>query len=138
MAGFFRSTEAVVAAADSCEGLAANIIQQTLSPPGVLPATFIAPAGPVPAANATTSLARNIWLIDSSITGPGEHPGCKIMRIRRATAPNFVMTNLPGFTVNGDIDLLYTHAKSGQGKGSRERTCVSNYVHGDQSCDRFE
>ena len=38
MAGFFRSTEAVVAAADSCEGLAANIIQQTLSPPGVLPA----------------------------------------------------------------------------------------------------
>lgn len=32
MAGFFRTTEAVVAAADSCEGLAANLIQQTLSP----------------------------------------------------------------------------------------------------------
>ena len=50
MAGFFRTTEAVVAAADSCEGLAANIIQQTLSPPGVLPASFIAPTGPVPTA----------------------------------------------------------------------------------------
>ena len=58
MAGFFRSTEAVVAAADSCEGLAANIIQQTLSPPGVLPASFIAPTGPVPAANATTLYAE--------------------------------------------------------------------------------
>lgn len=33
MAGFFRTTEAVVAAADSCEGLGVNIIQQTLSPP---------------------------------------------------------------------------------------------------------
>jgi len=73
MAGFFRSTEAVVAAADSCEGLAANIIQQTLSPPGVLPATFIAPAGPVPTANATTLYAE-IYGYDLPSPAPANTP----------------------------------------------------------------
>ena len=115
MAGFFRSTEAVVAAADSCEGLAANIIQQTLSPPGVLPATFIAPAGPVPTANATTLYAE-IYGYDLPSPAPANTPAVNFSDTA-STAPNFVMTNLPGFTVSGDIDLLYTHAKSGQGTG---------------------
>lgn len=116
MAGFFRTTEAVVAAADSCEGLAANIIQQTLSPPGVLPATFIAPAGPVPAANSTI-----LWQeIYGSSPLPSPAPTGTLAENyadSAATEPNFVMTNLPGFTVNGDIDRLYAHAKSGQGTG---------------------
>jgi len=115
MAGFFRSTEAVVAAADSCEGLAVNIVQQTLSPPGVLPATFIAPAGPVPSANATTLYAE-IYGYDLPSPAPANTPAVNFADIA-STAPNFVMTNLPGFTVSGDIDLLYTHAKSGQGTG---------------------
>ncbi|MBI4000220.1 MAG: hypothetical protein HY348_00350 [Nitrospira defluvii] len=115
MAGFSRSTEAVVAAADSCEGLAANIIQQTLSPPGVLPASFIAPTGPVPAANATT-LYSEIYGYDLPSPAPANTPAVNFTDSASA-APNFVMTNLPGFTVSGDIDLLYTHAKSGQGTG---------------------
>ena len=115
MAGFFRTTEAVVAAADSCEGLAANIIQQTLSPPGVLPASFIAPTGPVPTANATTLYAE-IYGYDLPSPAPANTPAVNYADVA-STAPNFVMTNLPGFTVNGDIDLLYTHTKSGQGTG---------------------
>lgn len=116
MAGFFRTTEAVVAAADSCEGLAANIIQQTLAPPGVLPATFIAPAGPVPTANSTI-----LWQeIYGSSPLPSPAPTGTLAENyadAAATDPNFVMTNVPGFTVNGDIDRLYAHPKSGQGTG---------------------
>ena len=115
MAGFFRTTEAVVAAADSCEGLAANLIQQTLSPPGVLPASFVAPTGPVPAANATTLYAE-IYGYDLPSPAPANTPAVNFSDVANTT-PNFVMTNLPGFTVNGDIDLLYTHPKSGQGTG---------------------
>lgn len=116
MAGFFRTTEAVVAAADSCEGLAANIIQQTLSPPGVLPATFIAPAGPVPTANSTI-LSQEIY---GSSPLPLPAPTGTLAENyadSAATDPNFVMTNVPGFTVNGDIDRLYAHSKAGQGTG---------------------
>ena len=115
MAGFFRSTEAAVAAADSCEGLAANIIQQTLAPPGVLPTSFIAPTGPVPSANATTLYAE-IYGYDLPSPAASNTPAVNYADVA-STAPNFVMTNLPGFTVNGDIDLLYTHPKSGQGTG---------------------
>lgn len=121
MAGFFRSTEAVVAAADSCEGLAANIIQQTLSPPGVLPASFVAPAGPVPTANAATLYAE-IYGYDlpspPAATNTPAYNYADSVNPGSNFAPNFIMTNLPGFTVNGDIDLLYTHVKSGQGAGA--------------------
>ncbi len=116
MAGFFRSTEAVVAAADSCEGLAVNIIQQTLSPPGVIPVSFIAPAGPVPTANAAI-----LWQeIYGSSPLPSPAPTGTLAENYNdspATAPNFVVTNLPGFIVSGDIDRLYSHVKTGQGTG---------------------
>ncbi len=116
MAGFFRTTEAVVAAADSCEGLGVNIIQQTLSPPGVLPAAFIAPTGPVPAANATI-LSQEIYG-----TSPLPSPAptgtlAENYADSAETEPNFVMTNVPGFMVNGDIDRLYARSKDGQGSG---------------------
>ncbi len=114
MAGFFRTTEAVVAAADSCEGLGVNIIQQTHSGPGILPATFVAPTGPVPAANATI-----LWqeIIGSSPLPSPAPTGTLAENYAdsAATDPNFVMTNVPGFTVNGDIDRLYAHSKNGQG-----------------------
>ena len=113
MAGFSRNTEAVVAAADSCEGVATNIIQQTLSPPGVLPATFIAPSGPVSAANAAI-----LWqeIYGSSPLPAPAPPGTLAENFNDspANAPNFTMTNLPGFTIYGDIDRLYSHVKGGQ------------------------
>jgi len=116
MAGFFRGTEAVVAAADSCEGLAANIIQQTLAPPGVLPPSFVAPAGPVPTANAATLYAE-IYGYDLPSPPAASNTPAYNHSDTASITPNFVMDNLPGFTVNGDIDLLYTHQKYGQGAG---------------------
>lgn len=111
MAGFFRSTEAVVAAADSCEGLAVNIIQQTKTAPGVIPASFLAPTGPIPAANAPT-----LWSEIMGSTLPPPAPAntqAENFADSATTDPNLVMTNLPGFTINGDIDLLYSHQKDG-------------------------
>jgi Tfp pilus assembly protein PilX len=115
MAGFSRNTEAVVAAADSCEGVATNIIQQTLAPPGVLPPTFLAPVGPVPTANANATILWQEINGMSPLPSPAP-PGtfAENYADSPATAPNFVMTNLPGFTISGDIDRLYSHIKGGQ------------------------
>lgn len=142
MAGFFRSTEAVVAAADSCEGFATNIIQQTLSPPGVLPTSFVAPPNapasdnfPILDSNKDTLYAE-IYGYDLPSPAAPNTPAYNFTDSASAGpnfSPNFVMTNLPGFTVNGDIDLLYTHVKAGQGAGSSASvekvyriTCVAN------------
>jgi Tfp pilus assembly protein PilX len=112
MAGFFRTNEAAAAAAESCEGTAANIIQQTVALPGVLPAAFLSPGGPVPSANGPT--------LQSEIKGetlpspPAASPGLPSENNTDspATAPNLVL-NVNGFVVNGDIDRLYKHPKPG-------------------------
>lgn len=115
MAGFFRTSEAAAAAAQSCEGAAANIIQQTIMPPGQLPATFLSPAGPVPAANGPT--------LQSEITGatlpspPAPSAGLPSENNADVAAPNplpnLILTLNGGFTVYGDIDRLYIHNKPG-------------------------
>lgn len=115
MAGFFRTTEAAAAAAESCEGTAANIIQQTIVPPGQLPASFLSssvPVGPVPATNGPT--------LQSEITGatlpfpPAVSAGLPSENStdEAATSPNLTLS-INGFTVNGDIDRLYIHNKPG-------------------------
>ncbi len=117
MAGFFRTTEAAAAAAQSCEGTAANIIQQTIVPPGQLPVSFLdssIPAGPVPAANGPT--------LQSEITGatlpspPAVSAGLPSENNGDAASPvgaNLVLNNINGFAVYGDIDRLYIHNKPG-------------------------
>ena len=115
MAGFFRTSEAAAAAAESCEGTAANVIQQTIVPPGQLPASFLdsaVPAGPVPAGNGPT--------LQSEITGatlpspPAASSGLPSENSTdvAATSPNLTLS-INGFTVNGDIDRLYIHNKPG-------------------------
>ena len=117
MAGFFRTTEAAAAAAQSCEGTAANIIQQTIVPPGQLPASFLnssVPAGPVPASNGPT--------LQSEITGatlpspPAASAGLPSENNTDTASPaaaNLVLNNINGFTVYGDIDRMYIHNKPG-------------------------
>jgi Tfp pilus assembly protein PilX len=116
MAGFFRTTEAAAIVAQSCEGAAANVIQQTIVPPGQLPAGFLdsaVPAGPVPAANGPT--------LQSEITGatlpspPAATAGLPSENSAdlSSTAPNLVLPFNNGFAVNGDIDRLYIHNKPG-------------------------
>jgi hypothetical protein len=115
MAGFFRTTEAAAAAAQSCEGTAANIIQQTMAGAGQLPPSFLSdfvPAGPVPKDNGPT--------LQSEIKGsalpspPAASAGLPSENSSDlpSTAPNLVL-QFNGFTVNGDIDRLYIHNKPG-------------------------
>ncbi len=115
MAGYFRTGEAVTAAADSCEGTAANIIQQTLTPPGTLPASFLstaAPPGPVPAANGPTLYAE-IYGYNLPSPPAAANTSAENYNDSANTTPNFTLVSMPGFTVNGDIDLLYKHNKPG-------------------------
>ncbi|WP_447600972.1 PilX N-terminal domain-containing pilus assembly protein [Nitrospira sp. Nam80] len=117
MAGFFRTTEAAAAAAQSCEGTAANIIQQTIVPPGQLPASFLnssVPPGPVPAGNGPT--------LQSEITGatlpspPAASAGLPSENSPDTASPagaNLILNNINGFTVYGDIDRMYIHNKPG-------------------------
>lgn len=112
MAGFFRTSEAAAAAAQSCEGAAANIIQQTIVPPGQLPATFLSPAGPVPVANGPTLQSEITGATLPSPPAPSAGLPSENNADAAATAPNLVL-GFNGFTVNGDIDRLYIHNKPG-------------------------
>jgi len=113
MAGFFRTTEAAAAAAQSCEGTAANIIQQTIAPPGQLPAGFLSssiPPGPVPDGPTLQSEITGATLPSPPAASAGL-PSENSADLA-STAPNLVL-GFNGFTVNGDIDRLYIHNKPG-------------------------
>lgn len=115
MAGFFRTTEAAAAAAQSCEGVAANIIQQTITGPGQLPASFLSsavPAGPVPATNGPTLQSEIKGEVLPSPPAPTANMPSQNNNDTPASQPNLVL-QFNGYTVNGDIDQLYRHAKPG-------------------------
>jgi Tfp pilus assembly protein PilX len=122
MAGFFRTTEAAAAAAQSCEGVAANIIQQTITGPGQLPASFLSssvPAGPVPAANGPTLQSEIKGEVLPSPPAPTAGMPSENNNDAPASQPNLVL-QLNGFTVNGDIDQLYRHQKQGMDSSQTE------------------
>jgi len=101
MAGYGRSAEAGASAAEACLGTAVKIIQDTIDA-GALPAGYrndAVPAGPVPAANATT--------LQSEILGQSDNSSDSA-----DTAPNTVAT-VNNYVVNGDIDRLYAAPKAG-------------------------
>ncbi|HJR77290.1 MAG TPA: hypothetical protein VJ805_09960 [Nitrospiraceae bacterium] len=117
MAGFFRTTEAAAAAAQSCEGVAANIIQQTLAGPGQLPAAFLSPAGPVPLANGPTLQSEIKGEVLPSPPAPSANMPSENNADTPASQPNLVL-QFNGYTVNGDIDRLYQHPKQGMDQKS--------------------
>jgi len=104
MAGLTRNTEAAAIAAESCIGTAVNIIQQTIDE-GSLPAAFLSdanPAGPVPQLNSDTLNQEILGQSDNNldaVDGTG-------------AVPNLVMS-VNNYTVNGDLDRLYTKARAG-------------------------
>ena len=104
MAGLTRNTEAAAIAAESCIGTAVNIIQQTIDE-GSLPAAFLSdatPAGPVPQLNSVTLNQEILGQSDNNldaVDGTG-------------AVPNLVMS-VNNYTVNGDLDRLYTKARAG-------------------------
>jgi Tfp pilus assembly protein PilX len=132
MSGFVRTKEVASTAAESCEGTAVNIIQQTLYY-GLLQPAFLdsaTPAGPVPAANSA--------IVFSEIAGqPLPSPPAPANTIAEnyndsaTTAPNLQLTNIPGYRVEGDIDRMYKHLKEGQGDLKEivyRITCVATNV----------
>ena len=117
MSGFVATKEAMSTAAESCEGTAVNIIQQTLYY-GELRPEFLdnaTPAGPIPAANSATLFSE----ISGQPLPTGVAPPNTIgenWTDNPSTAPNLQLTNIPGLTVNGDIDRLFKRRKEGSGE----------------------
>jgi Tfp pilus assembly protein PilX len=116
MSGFVSTKEAMSAAAEACEGTAVNIIQQTLYY-SEIKSEFLStatPSGPIPAANSAT--------LYSEISGQPLPPPAAANTIgenyndNAASAPNLIITSIPGLTVNGDIDRLFKRRKEGAGE----------------------
>ena len=106
IAGLQRTGESATTAAESCMGVSANIVQQTILN-GALPAQFLSnatPPGPVPQSNATV---LNQEIMGQSDNNPDVPTGT-------GAVPNIVQT-IGAYTVSGDIDRLYAQAQAGAG-----------------------
>ena len=104
-AGYARTNEAGVQAAEACVETGAQVIQQSLNL-GAVPATLVLPAGPV--VNAA-NLQPEILLLNTN------NPD---VAIGPAAAPNIqlnVPTLNPAYLVNGDIDKDF-RKQSGSGE----------------------
>ncbi len=101
--------ETAAAAAESCVGTAANIIQQTIAG-STLPANYYAVGGPVPASNAAT--------LQDEIMGYNNSENNADFAVGTGSAPN-TQVQVGSFSVRGDIDRLYASLKAGSGAQSR-------------------
>jgi hypothetical protein len=103
--GALRMTEEGTAAAESCVGVGASVIQRTLAGSAV-PLGLQTPLGPVPSLNAATlnlELQRN----------PANSADCAVMTsICGVAVPNLTMV-VNNYGVNGDIDSLFTRPTIG-------------------------
>lgn len=106
--GALRMGEEGTAAAESCVGVAVDVIQRTIVPNGQaqIPLALQTPQGPVPTANAT-SLANEI------IRSPSNSPDCAVTSATCPVAvPNLTML-VNNYQINGDIDSLFARIKPG-------------------------
>ncbi len=111
MAGAIRMVEEGTDAAESCVGMGVNVIQNSIDP-GAVPATLIAPAGPVPAANAA--------ILSQEIMGaPFAMRNNPDIAVGAGNAPNLVM-NVNNYVVNGDIDFLYSKQRAGSDEATKD------------------
>lgn len=111
MAGSIRMVEEGTSAAESCVGMSVNVIQSSVDP-GAVPATLIAPAGPVPAANAV--------ILGQEINGaPVTMRNNPDVAVGAGNAPNIVM-NVNNYLVNGDIDFLYAKPRAGSDPDTKD------------------
>ncbi|MDO9118755.1 MAG: hypothetical protein Q7U39_12410 [Nitrospira sp.] len=111
MAGAIRMVEEGTDAAESCVGMSVNVIQNSVDP-GSVPATLIAPAGPVPAANAA--------ILSQEINGaPVSMRNNPDVAVGAGNAPNITMT-VNNYLVNGDIDFLYSKLRAGSDENTKD------------------
>lgn len=114
MAGAVRMVEEGTDAAEACVGMSVNVIQGSHDSGNNLPAIFVAPAGPVPAASAGTTYQEIIGIPSSMRNNPDVAVGA-------GNAPNITMT-VNNYLVNGDIDYLYNKHRAGSNQGNDEKT----------------
>lgn len=122
MAGAIRMVEEGTAAAEACVGSAVRAIRLTIDDPDMTgpAAALIAPQGPVPAANqAVFSQEINGTLRNNPDIAVGA-----------GNAPNLVM-NVNGYTVNGDIDFLYSKRRVGSDFADAEKPTYDQYYRVD-------
>lgn len=101
MAGAVRMVEEGTHAAESCVGTAIRVINMAIDDTS-MPASLIAPLGPVPALNAA--------VLSQEINGAlRNNPD---IAVGAGNSPNLVM-NVNNYIINGDIDFLYSKPRSG-------------------------
>lgn len=116
-AGAMRMLEEGTDAAESCVGMGVKIIQQSIDT-GAVPATLIAPSGPVPAGNALFLGQEINYLANNQDVAWGG-----------GAAPNITM-NVNNYVVNGDIDKQFVKIRAGSqnnGGGSQAPATDSFY-----------
>jgi hypothetical protein len=115
-AGAMRMVEEGTDAAESCVGMGVKVIQQTIEI-GSVPATLVAPSGPVPAINAALLGQEIIYLANNADVAWGA-----------LAAPNITM-NVNNYVVNGDIDKQFVKIRAGsqQTQGSGQAPASDSY-----------
>lgn len=104
MAGAVRMVEEGTDAAEACVGSAVRAIRLTIEDPQMTgpAAVLIAPQGPVPGLNQAVFTQE----INGALRNNSD------IAVGTGNAPNLVM-NVNGYTVNGDIDFLYSKRRTG-------------------------
>ena len=105
MAGAIRMVEEGTDAAEACVGMSVNVIQRSVDSPNGLPAMFVGPLGPVPAASKDRTYDEIIGIPFSIRNNPD-------VAVGGALPPNITMT-VNNYLVNGDIDFLYSKPRAG-------------------------
>jgi Tfp pilus assembly protein PilX len=122
MAGAVRMVEEGTHAAESCVGTAVRVINAAIDDPSMAgpAAAVVAPQGPVPAANAAF-LSQEI---NGSLRNNAD------VAVGAGNAPNLTM-NVNNYTINGDIDFLYSKQKSGDNVGDPEGISINQFYRVD-------
>jgi Tfp pilus assembly protein PilX len=122
MAGAVRMVEEGAHAAESCVGTAVRVINAAIDDPSMAgpAASVVAPQGPVPALNAA--------FLSQEINGSlRNNPD---VAVGAGNAPNLTM-NVNNYTINGDIDFLYSKQKMGDDLGNSEGLSINQFYRVD-------
>lgn len=122
MAGAMRMVEEGTHAAESCVGTAVRVINAAVEDPSMAgpAAVVVAPQGPVPALNAAF-LSQEI---NGSLRNNAD------VAVGAGNAPNLTM-NVNNYTINGDIDFLYSKQKTGDSLGETEGLSIDQFYRVD-------
>jgi Tfp pilus assembly protein PilX len=122
MAGAVRMVEEGTHAAESCVGTAVRVINAAIDDPSMAgpAAAVVEPQGPVPAANAA--------FLSQEINGSlRNNPD---VAVGAGSVPNLTMT-VNNYTINGDIDFLYSKHKTGDDLSNSEGLSINQFYRVD-------